>query len=228
MNESESIGARIVRARAAKGISQAELAQRADVAATQVARWERGKAVPRPETLHKLALLLDVSPRWLESGEGALNEHEYPSELPLGEKEVIANLSDEELRLLRKRASESGRTLGDEMAAIADEFLARWQRQPAPPGWMKLEISERLQDRLAAAADKNGRSLSEEISARLSLSLDADDIAEEAPLRERPLPEGAVIDHGVQVWAQRLLKPGNRHELEALLATIQAMVKSSM
>ncbi|WP_186068623.1 helix-turn-helix domain-containing protein [Burkholderia gladioli] len=223
MNETESMGERIILARAAMGWSQAELAQRVGVAATQVARWERGKATPRAETAHKLATLLDVSPRWLTLGEGSAKEDELWDELDPQVRELIANFTDDEQQLLRRQAKASGRTLPEQLEFIATEFTERWERSRPPPGWMKLKLSESLEDRLIASAKKNGRSLNDEITARLTLSLDAEEIEHEAPLRKRPLPEGVVIDHGVKVWAQRLLKPGNRHELESLLAAIRFM-----
>ncbi|WP_342051977.1 MULTISPECIES: helix-turn-helix domain-containing protein [unclassified Cupriavidus] len=225
MNESEPIGSRIVRARAAQGMSQAELATQLGVAATQVARWEKGKATPRPETLHKMAAALDVSPLWLERAEGPINGHD-PND-PAKRHELVADLTDEELRILRRRAAASGRTLTEEMSAVVGSFLEQWQNVFVPPGWLKLQIPDDLEGRLKAAAEKNGRSLSDEIIERVRLSLDADDIASEPDLPERTLPPGAKIDHGVQVWAERLLKPGNRRELETLLATIRAMLAHS-
>ncbi|WP_334037244.1 helix-turn-helix transcriptional regulator [Burkholderia gladioli] len=223
MNTSESIGDRIVSARASQGMTQLELATALGVAATQLSRYELNKVKPRPEAIHRIAKILDVSPEWLSTGAGAINEHEFSGELDPGVKEVIANFTDDELQILRRQARAAGRTLGEQLEAIATEFLERWERSRPPPGWVKLKLSKSLEDRLIASSKKNGRSLNDEITARLTLSLDAEEIEHEAPLRKRPLPEGVVIDHGVKVWAQRLLKPGNRHELESLLAAIRFM-----
>lgn len=91
---------------------------------------------------------------------------------------------------------------------------------------VNIRMPAELKERLEQARKQSNRSLNGEIVNRLALSLDADDVANEVPLPKRELPEGAEIDHGVQVWAERLLKPGNRGELETLLATIRAMLKS--
>lgn len=92
---------------------------------------------------------------------------------------------------------------------------------------VNIRMPAELKERLEQARQKSNRSLNGEIVHRLALSLDRDDVAAEHPLPPRALPEGAVIDHGVEVWAERLLKPGNRRELEALLATIRAMLSSA-
>jgi len=63
-----------------------------------------------------------------------------------------------------------------------------------------------------------------EIVHRLGLSFEKDEIAKESPLKPRPLPAGVEVDYRSQVWAERLLKPGNRHELENLLAVIRRVV----
>lgn len=194
MNETESIGERIVRARAALGLSQNKLADLAGVAPTQIARWERNKATPRPTTLHKLASLLDVSPQWLERGEGALNEHEYPGEPTEDEKEVIANLSDDQMRILRIRAHASGRTLGKELAAIAEDFLFQWERQVPPPGWVKLKVPEGIERNLADSAEKNGRSLVDEISARLHESVEGRRMADGTREITIRLPEETYVE----------------------------------
>ncbi|WLE58367.1 helix-turn-helix domain-containing protein [Burkholderia plantarii] len=185
MNEFESIGQRIVWARAAKGWSQSQLAERAGVASTQIARWENGRATPRPETAFKLALLLDVSPRWLERGEGPINAHEYPDDAEPGTREVIASLSGEEVRILRKYAEANGRSLGEEIEAIAEAFLARWEALEPPPGWVKLKVPDELMHRVEEAAEVSGRSAADEIVERLRGSFSAKSPAELALTLER-------------------------------------------
>lgn len=171
MNESEPIGSRIVRARAALGMSQAELATQLGVAATQVARWEKGKANPRPETLHKVAGVLKVTPDWIERGEGEMN-----SDNPLLEDaEIEAELNERQLRVLRNRAKASGRSLGAELQAMTNEFEREWRDTPPPlAGYLKLAITDKLQKLLSKAAEENGRTLNEEIVERLSDSMDVD------------------------------------------------------
>ncbi|WP_261522966.1 Arc family DNA-binding protein [Burkholderia multivorans] len=90
-----------------------------------------------------------------------------------------------------------------------------------------LRLPRDLHARIQEAAQQHSRSMNAEIVHRLAISLDRDDIEKEPPLEHRALPPGAVVDHGVEVWAERLLKPENRHELESLLATIRAMLNSA-
>jgi transcriptional regulator with XRE-family HTH domain len=54
------IGARIRRARKAKGWTQRRLAQQIDIAEAQVSRWENGRAMPSPSSLEACARALDV------------------------------------------------------------------------------------------------------------------------------------------------------------------------
>lgn len=65
-----AIGDRIAEARQKAGLSQAELGQVADVAQTQISRYESGRAVPRRAVLARLAEALRVPLEWLAFGEG--------------------------------------------------------------------------------------------------------------------------------------------------------------
>ena len=65
-----ALGARIVAAREALGLSAADLAQRMGITAATVAAWEAGRSQPRTNRLVTLAGLLAVSPTWLLSGLG--------------------------------------------------------------------------------------------------------------------------------------------------------------
>jgi len=55
------VGDNIRRHRLLKGMSQRELAQKAGVSHTAVARAERGVHHPHPSTMRKLAMALEVS-----------------------------------------------------------------------------------------------------------------------------------------------------------------------
>ena len=63
------IGQNIKRFRENLGISQEELAHRADVHSNTIARWERDEVSPRGTSLAKLANALQVSPAALLTGE---------------------------------------------------------------------------------------------------------------------------------------------------------------
>jgi transcriptional regulator with XRE-family HTH domain len=72
-----AIGQRLRACRADRGLTQAQLAQRAAVSAHTLSRLERTvTSPPRATTLVRLATALDVDPAWLRSG-----EPEAPSEL---------------------------------------------------------------------------------------------------------------------------------------------------
>jgi transcriptional regulator with XRE-family HTH domain len=65
---SERFAANLAREREAVGLSQEELAGRADIHRTQVSLIEGGKRMPRLDTLVKLAGALDVPPAKLLDG----------------------------------------------------------------------------------------------------------------------------------------------------------------
>jgi len=56
------IGERLKRQRARRALTQAELAERADVTTATVARIERDEIEPRMTTLRKLSQALEVDP----------------------------------------------------------------------------------------------------------------------------------------------------------------------
>lgn len=70
MNSEETFASRLIRAREGAVLTQEELAQQCDITQTQISRYERGNAMPRPATLRVLAGALGVSPEWLAQGEG--------------------------------------------------------------------------------------------------------------------------------------------------------------
>lgn len=68
--EEETIGARIIRARAASGHSQAELAVALDVAPATLGRWERDATEVGSATLGRIAEVCGVDAAWLLDGRG--------------------------------------------------------------------------------------------------------------------------------------------------------------
>ena len=65
-----TIGDRLEAARAAAGLSQDGLAQKLGVRDSTVRAWESDKVEPRANRLQMLAGMLNVSLRWLMTGEG--------------------------------------------------------------------------------------------------------------------------------------------------------------
>lgn len=68
--EASTFGDRVVGAREAAGMSQAELARRLGVKLRTVTGWEEDRSEPRANKLQMLAGMLNVSIRWLLTGEG--------------------------------------------------------------------------------------------------------------------------------------------------------------
>ncbi len=65
-----TFGDRLTAAREAQGLSQAQLARRLGVKLKTVHGWENDTAEPRANKLQMVAGLLNVSIRWLLTGEG--------------------------------------------------------------------------------------------------------------------------------------------------------------
>jgi len=69
-NDAATFGDRIVAARQAMGLSEAQLARRMGIKAQTLRNWEDDRAEPRANKLQMLAGMLNVSIIWLMSGEG--------------------------------------------------------------------------------------------------------------------------------------------------------------
>ena len=65
-----TLGDRIAAAREAAGLTQAQLATRLGVRTKTLDAWERDSSEPRANRVQMLAAMLNVSLRWLLSGEG--------------------------------------------------------------------------------------------------------------------------------------------------------------
>lgn len=70
MPETTSFGCRLRRARIARRLSQAEVAQAIGVARSSIATWETGRGNPEFVHLEPLARSLGASLNWLILGEG--------------------------------------------------------------------------------------------------------------------------------------------------------------
>ena len=85
-NETATLGDRLADARQAVGLSQKDLAQRLGVRNSTVEAWENDSAEPRAARLNILTGLLNVSLRWLMTGEGEglaapVSETELPDDI---------------------------------------------------------------------------------------------------------------------------------------------------
>jgi len=69
-NDTATFGDRLADAREAQGMSQEDLARRVGVKPSTLVRWENDLAEPRANRLSMLSGLLNVSLRWMLTGEG--------------------------------------------------------------------------------------------------------------------------------------------------------------
>ena len=73
----QSIASRIRQLRNQKGLDQAKLAAKLDVATRTLQRWEKGEQVPDSNDVLRLAKVTGVSPHWLLTGDGSMMGAEY-------------------------------------------------------------------------------------------------------------------------------------------------------
>lgn len=89
-----TFGDRMSGAREAAGLSQEELAKRLGVRLTTIQSWEDDSAEPRANRLQMMAGMLNVSIRWLLTGEGeGLDQPAGPERLGPEAKEMLMELA---------------------------------------------------------------------------------------------------------------------------------------
>jgi transcriptional regulator with XRE-family HTH domain len=118
-NDTATFGDRLADARAALGMSQDDLARRLGVKSSTIAKWEEDRAEPRANRLSMLAGLLNVSLRWLLTGEG--EGLEAPVDRPDMPEDITAILTE-----LRQTQSELVR-LGDRMGHLEKRLKRVWK-----------------------------------------------------------------------------------------------------
>lgn len=92
--EVATFGDRLAGAREAAGLSQPDLAKRLGVRLTTVQAWEDDASEPRSNRLQMLAGMLNVSIRWLLTGEGdGLDAPSAPASHDAAAVEALADLS---------------------------------------------------------------------------------------------------------------------------------------
>lgn len=106
-DEAATFGDRLAGAREAGGLSQKELAHHLGIKLKTVHAWEDDLSEPRANKLQMVSGVLNVSMRWLMTGEGAgLGEPEIP-ELPGDFNDLMT-----ELRETRNQASALAERIG--------------------------------------------------------------------------------------------------------------------
>lgn len=101
-------------ARERAGLTQRELGQRAGVNFSQISRYEKGTALPRPGMLNKLAEVLGVSHEFLREGEDLVHATIHG---PDGQSIDIA-FPAADMEIIRESAERSGRLVEDEIVAF--------------------------------------------------------------------------------------------------------------
>lgn len=138
-----TFGARLVLARNEKGLSQTTVAERANMAQTQLSRYETGRARPRLNLVLTLASVLAVDPDWLLAGdEGDASEDSEGTvrsqfRVPAPIHEAIARLAKVSGRSLNAEiVHRLAQTLGEDFAAeqpaaqpVLAEMLAQMRKQ---------------------------------------------------------------------------------------------------
>ena len=107
-NEAATFGDRVAAGREALGISQSELAKQLGIKLRTLQHWENDLSEPRANKLMMLSGVLNLSLRWLLSGEGeGLSEPEEISEMQPDVRMLLADL-----RELRAQAARTADRLG--------------------------------------------------------------------------------------------------------------------
>jgi len=92
-NETATFGDRVAAAREAAGLSQADFARRLGVKFKTVEAWENDLAEPRANKLQMMAGMLNVSIRWLLTGEGeGVPDPEASHPIPGGVNDILLEL----------------------------------------------------------------------------------------------------------------------------------------
>lgn len=105
--EAATFGDRVAAARDAAGMTKAQLARRLGIKKTTLAGWEQDLSEPRANKLSMMAGLLNVSMRWLLTGEGEGMEAPAGEQVPQDLAAVMTELRQlrEELRGNADRAA---------------------------------------------------------------------------------------------------------------------------
>lgn len=143
-----ALAQRIIKARSARGWSQADLAEISGIAPAQISRYEQGRNAPRPPVLAKLAKALEVDFDWLAMGDSP------PSNLaqdePQKRDKITLKLSSSEHKIFANLAAERGVSVQALVNSLFQELLQNLELEPEEAGPPSLE--ERI-TRLEALID---------------------------------------------------------------------------
>lgn len=107
--ENSTFGDRLAAARESFGLNQSELARRVGVKLKTLRGWEEDLSEPRANKLQMLSGILNVSLRWLLTGEGdGVGEPEMGDEAPPEVRDLLLEIRDIKLQMARS-ADQLGR-----------------------------------------------------------------------------------------------------------------------
>lgn len=102
-----TFGDRVAGAREALGLSQGDLARRIGVRTETLQAWEEDRAEPRANRLSMISGVLNVSLRWLLTGDGEGIDGPSPDQVPDGVGEILM-----EMRQLRGQMTRTAERIG--------------------------------------------------------------------------------------------------------------------
>lgn len=125
---------RLIAAREALGLSQTQLAGMCQMAPTQLARYENGKAVPRRSVRERLAMALKVNSTWLFNGSEAPDDTEVLVNRIPGEGAELTFRPDPETAKRWKEISDQAGLTPDELFAwMVQASLGQADAAPVQP-----------------------------------------------------------------------------------------------
>ncbi len=169
-------------------MSQGQLARESDIAATQLSRYETGRATPRKLALARLSQALAVNLKWLETGTGTMDE--YPD---TGLGGLTFTIDRELSDRLRAYASLNELTLAEALAEMLDFPLSGYAESELPKTPADLDAFKKMLNtygkkrmvRTVALANKIRVHPSEAAALAPSLNvIVADEIRREVPTQE--------------------------------------------
>lgn len=132
-----ALAQRIIKARSARGWSQADLAEISGIAPAQISRYEQGRNAPRPPVLAKLAKALEVDFDWLAKGDSP------PSDLaqdePQKRDKITLKLSSSEHKIFADLAAERGVSVQVLVNSLFQELLQNLELEAQEAGPPSLE-----------------------------------------------------------------------------------------
>jgi len=132
-----ALAQRIIKARSARGWSQADLAEISGIAPAQISRYEQGRNAPRPPVLAKLAKALEVDFDWLATGDSPPSDPAQDE--PQKRDKITLKLSSSEHKIFADLAAERGVSVQALVNSLFQELLQNLELEPEEAGPPSLE-----------------------------------------------------------------------------------------